>query len=189
MSLHPGFRAAPAHCDACEPVPHPVFFQVEVVCMSVFCAEYAIRLVTSSRMRTELMDMQALTTLACSTTPLRLLTPPLRVVKFIFAPANIIDLVAILPFILEFGIVRYVVIDSVSADSQLAVLRVIRLTRVFRALKLGKYLEAFVILGRALVRSLKALYVLVFYLLLGVVICSSIVYLLELGRWDPARQG
>jgi hypothetical protein len=66
------------------------------------------------------------------------------------------------------------------------VLRIIRLGRVVRALKLGKYMESFVILYNTVARSVKALAVLVFYLLLGVCVFASLMYIVEIGKWNEA---
>jgi len=64
-------------------------------------------------------------------------------------------------------------------------LRLIRLTRIFRAFRLGKYVEPVLVITRTVKQSTKALYVLAFNLLLGVVIFGSLMYLMEQGDWDP----
>jgi hypothetical protein len=59
------------------------------------------------------------------------------------------------------------------------VLRLVRLTRIFRAFRIGKYVDSVVVIQRTLIQSTKALYVLAFNLALGVVIFGSLMYLME----------
>merc|ERR1712100_619419 len=49
-------------------------------------------------------------------------------------------------------------------------------------------MESVMVIKRTVVKSTKALYVLAFNLLLGVVIFGSLMYLMEQGRWDPKMQ-
>jgi hypothetical protein len=62
------------------------------------------------------------------------------------------------------------------------VLRLIRLTRVFKAPALR---ESALVIARTVRKSTKAFYVLAFNLGLGIVIFGSLMYLAEIGKWDP----
>ncbi|CAE8635407.1 unnamed protein product [Polarella glacialis] len=66
------------------------------------------------------------------------------------------------------------------------VLQIIRLTRVFRAFRLGRRFEAVIIIARSLKRSVRALYVLTLNLILGMIIFGALMYFAEQGSWDPA---
>merc|ERR550514_347328 len=94
--------------------------------------------------------------------------------QFVFAPSNLVDLVAVLPWYLAniFGL----------GSGAWSVLRAVRLTRVF---KLSKYNEVLQITEKVMKNSLEPLYVLCFYLGLGIAISGSMLYFLEHGEWEP----
>ncbi len=89
-------------------------------------------------------------------------------VRFIFSPLAIIDLIAILPFYLPI----FVAID-------LRFLRALRLLRVFRVLKIGRYSNAFIILGAVFKRKKEELLLTVFMVIILLIIASSVMYYLE----------
>lgn len=66
----------------------------------------------------------------------------------------------------------------------LAVLRLLRLARVFRVLKLAKYNDGFRMFGRVMTQSREALYLLLFFKMLAVVIFGSMIYFAESGTWN-----
>jgi len=162
------------------PKPNPVLKRVDEVCLVLFCLEYLVRLATCWNVRTELFKKAKLLSLIVGFEPIKLPGPLMRVFYFMVTPTNVIDLAAILPAVLA------IFIQSESGG--FVVLRLIRLTRIFRVLKSPALIEPVVIIGRTLQQSTKALYVLLFNLLLGVVISGSLMYLAEGGTWDEATQ-
>lgn len=79
---------------------------------------------------------------------------------------NIIDLVAILPFFISFGLNGHN--NNVSS---MALLRAVRLVRVFRIFKLSRYSTGLQILGMTLRASMGELGLLVFFLTVGMFYC------------------
>lgn len=116
-----------------ETKDHDVFFTIEAVCIAWFTLEYAIRFLSSPN--------------KC---------------KFLVEVLNIIDLVAILPFFISFGLS-----DQDSNVSSMAILRAVRLVRVFRIFKLSRYSTGLQILGMTLRASMGELGLLVFFLSVG----------------------
>eukprot|EP01104_Vermistella_antarctica_P001348 TRINITY_DN113_c0_g2_i1.p1 TRINITY_DN113_c0_g2~~TRINITY_DN113_c0_g2_i1.p1 ORF type:complete len:429 (+),score=112.02 TRINITY_DN113_c0_g2_i1:226-1512(+) len=99
-------------------------------------------------------------------------TPDYR--KFVKGVLNWIDFLAIVPF--------YIELLFAGGTGGLAVLRVIRLTRVFRVFKIGKYAQGFMVVLTAISRSLDGLFLLVFFLGLGMVLFSSVLWYAEQTR-------
>lgn len=94
--------------------------------------------------------------------------------KFVKEFGNLVDFFSILPYFME--------ITDTSA--RFSILRIIRLVRVFRIFKLARHFKGLQILAHTLKASLNELATLMFFLIIGVVLFSSIVYFLEL---DDAR--
>merc|ERR1719305_1703259 len=92
-----------------------------------------------------------------------------RVWAWFFHPANLIDLAAIMPWFLSKAFEQ-------SGGEDSLIIRLIRLTRVIRAIRLGKKFEAVIIVVRSVRRSLRALYVLVLNLVLGVITFGALMY-------------
>jgi len=91
--------------------------------------------------------------------------------KFVIAPLNIIDVLAVLP---------YYITLAAGSFSGISVLRVIRLVRIFRLFKVGRYAKSLRIMAKALKNSIEGLFLLVFFLVLGVILFASIEYYAEL---------
>merc|ERR1719201_1378301 len=104
-----------------------------------------------------------------------------RASKWFLHPANLIDLAAIMPWFLSKAFE-----ESGGGDS--LIIRLIRLTRVIRAIRLGKKFEAVIIVVRSVRRSLRALYVLVLNLVLGVIIFGALMFFCEQGSWDKDKK-
>ena len=98
-----------------------------------------------------------------------------RRLAFVCETLNVIDLVSIIPFYIE-------IIFSGAQVPSLQVLRVIRLVRVFRLFKVSK--GALVVLATTIQRSLKPLYMLVFMSIVVVIVCASVIYYCERGKFD-----
>lgn len=95
-----------------------------------------------------------------------------RKLQFVKKPMNWIDFGAILPFYVN------LLIKS-SNIKTIVVLRVVRLIRVFRIFKLSRHSYGLQILGHTLRSSCSELFLLAFFLSIGVVIFSSIIYYAE----------
>merc|ERR1719409_513822 len=97
------------------------------------------------------------------------------------APANVIDLLSILPFWIE------KLAPSAGADKGgvLVILRILRLTRVFRVFKVGKYNDVFNLFARVVRQSLPALYLMLFFILLGLCLFGTLMWFAEQGTWYP----
>jgi len=163
--------------DGSAPKPGPVFDYIENGCLIIFVLEYLIRLCTCWAMRDEVFDKALLLEMATGYERIQLSSPVVRICRFVVNGQNLIDLAAILP-----GVVT--ALSDGAGGGGFVVLRLIRLTRIFRAFRLGKYVEPVVVITRTVKQSTKALYVLAFNLLLGVVIFGSLMYLMEQGEWD-----
>jgi hypothetical protein len=181
LSTVPDLQDWPDNGEA--PKPGPVFDYIENSCLVIFVLEYLVRLCTCWAIREDVFDKGALLELVTGYERIKLTSPVMRVVKFVFNMQNLIDLAAILP-----GVITWVLWIATGDHSHggggFVVLRLIRLTRIFRAFRLGKYVEPVLVITRTVKQSTKALYVLAFNLLLGVVIFGSLMYLMEQGEWD-----
>mmetsp|Transcript_153012 Transcript_153012/g.281613 ORF Transcript_153012/g.281613 Transcript_153012/m.281613 type:complete len:758 (+) Transcript_153012:326-2599(+) len=170
----------PGHDPDCKPTTAQLFKDIDLACVVFFSVEYGARLLLSGFVRTELMDkdQSVLLEMAVSEESIRSPPPLQRMVDYFLNGANLIDLAAIMPWYLT-------VIMKHSGGGDSIIVRIIRLTRVIRAFRLGRRFEAVVIIMRSLNRSLRALNVLVLNLLLGVIIFSALMYFAEQGTWDP----
>jgi len=132
--------------------------------------------------RSEIFDEERIVELVIGYEPLQPISPAVKLIKFILAPSNLIDLAAILPALLQ-----ALLMDQ--GGGGFVVLRLIRLTRIFRAFKNPALAEPVIVISQTISQSTKALYVLVFNLLLGIVIFGSLMYLAEgQGRWSANAQ-
>ena len=89
--------------------------------------------------------------------------------KFARSFLNVIDIVAILPFYITLPLPTETV-------SSLGVLRVLRLVRVFRIFKLSRHSRGLQIVGMTLRSSFRELCLLVFFVFVGVIIFSSMLF-------------
>ena len=108
--------------------------------------------------------------------------PSLR--TFCASSLNAVDVLAVVPFYVEVAMLRATgdVVDTSSST----VLRAMRLVRIFRLLKVGRYLAWLRVFGRTLAGSLAPLGMLLYVAVLCVVFVSTLVYYLERGVWDPS---
>jgi len=93
--------------------------------------------------------------------------------QFLRMPMNVLDLFAILPFYVELAL------HNVSSIKSLKVLRAVRLIRCFRIFKLSKYSLGMNLMIESLAKSLGSLSVLSFFLCIGVVLFSALMYYAE----------
>jgi len=175
LSTAPEFQVH--HRDGSEPVAEAAFEKIEHCCLALFIVEYLVRLATCWCVRSEVFDKAKLLELTTGNDIIKLPLPHQRLFYFVIAIPNLIDLAAILPGVAGL----FVDMDG----GGFVVLRLIRLTRIFRALKNPRILEPVIIIARTLQQSTRALYVLAFNLGLGIVIFGSLMWLAEGGTWDP----
>jgi voltage-gated potassium channel len=128
---------------------HSAFSSFEIFSVVIFTIEYLLRI------------------WSCTVNP-RYSKPVLGRLKFVFSPLSIIDLMAILPFYLPMLL-----------PFDLRFLRAVRLFRLLRVLKFGRYSESMKLFGKVL-KSKKAELVSSF-LIIGIllIISSSLLYYVE----------
>eukprot|EP00948_MAST-09A_sp_MAST-9A-sp1_P002181 g2181.t1 len=100
----------------------------------------------------------------------------------VFDVLNFIDLVAILPFFINF-----VILGEKYVTSSLNAIRVLRLLRVCRVFKMGKYHSGMKMLWRVAMKSTMAIGLLMFILLLCCVFFGSLIFVVEHGTWSEER--
>ena len=128
----------------------PTLNGLETFCIMVFTVEYVLRL------------------LCCSVA--------MRVSSFIFSPLNMIDLIAILPWYLDFVLGALQVEVSVEG---LSVLRVIRLLRVVRVFKMSRNFQGLIVLIRTLGRSITAISLLLTFVITLIIVFATLIYQFE----------
>lgn len=151
-----------------------IFSNIELVCVIAFTLEYMARLVVVPAS----VDNEGL--FACEDEDgfkAELLTR----VRFFLKPFNIVDFAAIFPWYLE--LIMVAANPGAPTLQGTSFLRVIRLARVFRLFKLSKYSDGMWLLTATLVRSWRALGMLSFFMLISVILFSSIMYFAEKGRF------
>lgn len=126
------------------------WFVLEVVCTMIFTAEFGGRFAVCDQAGIARRD-------------------------FLLNPANILDVLAILPFYIEVLLMSC----GVSDGGSLRAVKAIRLVRVLRVLKMGRYASGLRLTAKALAASWNAISVLFFLLGMGVVVFSSALYYLE----------
>jgi hypothetical protein len=149
--------------EHCRPHPLPYFEIIDLVCIMFFTFEYSARLLLSAFMRKELVDRDVLLTMMISD---EVFTTPrfyVRVFRFAVDWCNLIDLAAIMPWYLT------KVLGHVGFGGGFFI-SILRLMRVVRAFRLARRFEAVIIIMRSQRTSLRALYVLVLNLVLGMII-------------------
>jgi len=130
-----------------------MWFSLETFAVAVFTIEYAVRASTCPQLR-----------------------------AFVLAPLNIVDLIAIVPYYIGLfmafanGEAPW---ETTSPIAGTTVLRAVRLMRVFRIFKLGRYSSGMQIFYGALAHSATSLFLLFFLLLITVILFSSMMYLVE----------
>lgn len=110
---------------------------------------------------------------------LRLACTP-EVWRFLFSFFNVVDLLAIAPFYID------LIAGGEGSGSGAPLLRAVRLVRVLRLMKLGRYVAWMRIFGATLEKSAAPLGMLAFVTATMIVLWSSIVYFAERGSWDAA---
>ena len=146
-----------------EPTPIPIFDTIEAICIYLFTADYVIRMATVGNVDPGLWNGKTEWTGGVK-----------RTWKYSIGALNMVDIVAIIPFWIE------VILQQ---GSPLGFVRVLRLARVFRIFKLGKYNEGMSLFARTLHASIPALSLLCFFVMIGVVLFGSIIFFIEGGTF------
>lgn len=169
-------------CPDCEPELPAVFSVLEGLCVGVFTLEYLVRACTAPFARSELLDYgRVLEYVAGNEAASVIPSAAMRLFRFGTEPMNVVDLFVVLPYFLELALLHMDV-------SHLTVLRVLRLTRIFRLVKFGKQFDIMEIVTRVIHKSHLMLYVMLVYLFLGLCFSSATVYYIEGGTWDVDEQ-
>jgi len=149
-------------------------------CMLVFSLEYVIKLCCSPFVRKDLFKQDVL--LEHITADARhhgyVLNAPSagplhRLYEYIFEPANLIDLISILPAWVS------VLVGTLLPPSSASFLRVLRVSRIFRILKTGRYLEMLQILAKVMIECSQSIVVLIVFLALVALIAGMILQQIE----------
>jgi len=153
----------------CEPEPKPWLYNVETACVLVFLVDYVFRVASVATIPARMAgvldpewDMENAYKLPVD--------PPYSrskvVLLYMLRPMCIIDLIAIVPFFLDF--------IKLGKTSSFSVIRVLRLARVLRIAKSGKYSQSLMSFATTLKESVSALSILVFLTILGVVLFGAL---------------
>lgn len=186
LSTLPGAQHVPEGCvgveaGECQPEPGDAYKQIEAFCIYVFTAEYFVRLFTVHSVRFPLLEdgfLEALLT-GVSKEPVALDGKLKVIFKHVFAPVNIIDVLAILPYWIQLAF------SSESGGGALMVLRILRLTRLGRVFRLGKFNEALLLFRRVIGQSLPALLLMIFFIAVGCCLFGTLIWFAEGGEWYP----
>ena len=155
----------------------------QTVCIIIFTIEYLVRFTTVHGVRSGLtemdFDLDVLGEVAAQADDAE--PEPsgvMRTLRWWYDTMNLIDFAAIMPF--------WLTLFMGAGAGGLGFLRVLRLARAFRVFKLGKYSEGMTMFANVMLASLPAMYILFFFLFLGMVLFGSAIYFCESGDWDPA---
>jgi voltage-gated potassium channel len=121
----------------------------EIFSVSVFSIEYVLRLICSPYRYSEKYN-------------------PLNILRYMFSPMAIIDLLAIVPFYLP-AIIPY----------DLRFIRILRLFRLIRVLKIKRYSKAIDLISTVLLKKKMELFLSSFILMIMIFLSGSLMYFLE----------
>mmetsp|Transcript_32378 Transcript_32378/g.58839 ORF Transcript_32378/g.58839 Transcript_32378/m.58839 type:complete len:749 (+) Transcript_32378:133-2379(+) len=176
FSTLPSMQVQP--CSGCPPEELKIFDLLDTICLLLFSLEYLLRVYTAAFMRTELMNeeemIESMTTDNMTDRP----TKCTRVLTFVMAWPNLIDIAAILPSYFP------MLTHALGAGAEFADVGIIRLMRIVRAFRLGRRFEAVIIIGRAMGRSVRALWVLILNVSMGMLVFGATLFFLEQGEYD-----
>jgi hypothetical protein len=133
-------------------IPLRVWIVVEFVCSVVFSVEFAFRLYATPAGDKKMGR--------CS---------------FLMQPLNITDVLAILPFYVEYGLWYY----DVEPDEKLGFLRLVRVTRVLRLFKLSRYSTWLQLVAEGMRRSAKPVAILLSMFMIMALIFASTLFFVE----------
>eukprot|EP01113_Clastostelium_recurvatum_P001773 TRINITY_DN10733_c0_g1_i12.p1 TRINITY_DN10733_c0_g1~~TRINITY_DN10733_c0_g1_i12.p1 ORF type:complete len:1076 (+),score=254.78 TRINITY_DN10733_c0_g1_i12:266-3493(+) len=154
----------------------------------LFCVAFMTSTVASLNSSTWLLPIDAVC-IAIFTLEyiLRLLSAPVWY-RWVATPLHLIDLLAIVPFYIAIALYGTDDYGSEKVVTGLPVLKVVRLLKVFRVLKFGRYSRTMRLVPKVLRRSKAAILLLSSHLFLCTIIFSSCVYFAEISAatWDES---
>jgi len=130
------------------------FFAIEVFVALYYTVEYSIRLATTR-----------------------------NIIQFVIHPLNIVDLISVVPFYVDL-ILLLLGVSTGDGSGLFLVFRTVRLARVMRIFKMGRYASGLTLIVNSLKRSYDALLLMSFLLSITVILFSSLIYYFERGTWD-----
>ncbi|EFC44294.1 predicted protein [Naegleria gruberi] len=101
---------------------------------------------------------------------------------FVKAPANLIDIASFVPF--YFDLIIYMADASTWLNVNLQVLTIFRVLKLLKLIKLTRYSAKFQLLIVSLRRSMDMLLSISVLIFMGALICSTLVYYAERGKYD-----
>lgn len=156
---------------------------LETCFIMMFSLDFALKLISVAQVRIHVCDRDRLLQLAAHTdTDLnKHLNPVLRtrwarIGEWVSHPMNIFDLCSVLPFWLD------LLFGTLMPPGSATFLRALRLLRMFRILKTGRYSLTLQALGTVLQRSLRSVSVLLMYIIMTSLIGGVILQQVELGE-------
>ncbi|XP_041366712.1 uncharacterized protein LOC121381460 [Gigantopelta aegis] len=129
--------------------PHEALVVVDIVCLVFFSVEYLLRMLCAPRL-----------------------------FRFLRSPLSIVDLLAILPDYVEL-IAKAIDPSSVEAGSFVDFMPLLRLMRAFRIFRLIRHISGLWILFYTLKASRKELFMMLVFLLVGMLLCASLMYYVD----------
>jgi len=164
----PEFNHTPSTCmlgaltvEDCEPRPDPMFNHVEVALIVFFSVDYVLRIACA----------HAASPQECGLRGIGHCSPAWQTYLYGRQMLNILDFMAIAPFYLEVGLH--------GGGHNFAVIRVLRLVRVFRILKMPRLRSCVTMFRDILMESLPALLILLFMMGLTAVFFASLIVFAE----------
>ncbi|CAG9465223.1 unnamed protein product [Pedinophyceae sp. YPF-701] len=154
-----------------------IFIMLFIVISTItFCLETFPQFKEESEQRTSPLYLLEAVSIAIFTVEifLRLLTTP-SVPDYFRKLMNWIDIVSVLPFYIDLAL-------NGTDIPGMQGLRVVRLVRVFRLFKMSQGTLA--LFGKTMQKSSRPLYMLIFFVSLGTVLFSSLIYYAERGKYD-----
>jgi voltage-gated potassium channel len=133
-----------------------VFLWFEVVAVAIFTVEYLARVYTATLAYPELSRGRAL-------------------IKYIFSPMAIVDLLAIAPFYIELIASQMGLLEIMD----LRFIRVLRLMRLLRIFKLNRYSSSMKMIGEVITEEKEKLFITVFMTSILMVLAAALVWTVE----------
>eukprot|EP00300_Choanocystis_sp_HF-7_P012756 c18019_g1_i1.p1 GENE.c18019_g1_i1~~c18019_g1_i1.p1 ORF type:complete len:567 (+),score=102.05 c18019_g1_i1:105-1703(+) len=155
-------------CLKCEPVPSSFFAHAEIVFITFFTMEYALRFFSVPFAFSAVEAAQGHE--FASHKHRR------RLQIFFFDPVSIVDFISIFPFWAS---------DFIGGATNFSVFRILRLFRVFRIFRLGKLSRGVFLFAQVFRKSIMSFTVFLLFSVFGIVVFASLGYYAERGTWDP----